>query len=112
MEQNKVDIMMMSIIEDIRPIHYELVRNRLENLPDDRMMMVHALPLKKPFVALILGLMVGYLGIDRMYIGDVGLGVIKLLTCGGLGIWTIIDWFLIMDATKDKNYETFMTYVK
>ena len=50
-------------------------------------------------------LFVGHLGIDRFYIGDVGMGVGKLLTCGGLGIWTIVDWFLIMDATRDKNAE-------
>jgi len=27
----------------------------------------------------------------------------RLLTCGGLGIWTIIDWFMIMGATREKN---------
>jgi len=30
-----------------------------------------------------------------------------LLTCGGLGIWAIIDWFLIMGATREKNMEIF-----
>ena len=45
--------------------------------------------------------------IDRFMIGDTGMGVGKLLTCGGLGIWTIIDWFLIMGATREKNMETF-----
>ena len=43
----------------------------------------------------------GYLGIDRFLIGDTGLGIAKLLTCGGLGVWTIIDWFLIMGATSE-----------
>jgi hypothetical protein len=38
-------------------------------------------------------------------IGDTGLGIGKLLTCGGLGIWTIIDWFMIMGATREKNME-------
>ncbi len=36
-------------------------------------------------------------------IGDTGLGVGKLLTCGGLGIWSIVDWFMIMGATREKN---------
>lgn len=35
------------------------------------------------------------------------MGVLKLITCGGCGIWTIIDWFLIMGVTKDKNYARF-----
>ena len=33
------------------------------------------------------------------------MGVGKLITCGGFGIWSIVDWFLIMDATRDKNAE-------
>ena len=47
----------------------------------------------------------GYFGLDRFLIGDWGKGIIKLLTGGGLGIWYIIDWFLIVRATKRKNME-------
>ena len=46
---------------------------------------------------------------DRFFIGDTGLGIGKLITCGGLGIWTIIDWFLIMNATREKNFERLLT---
>jgi len=45
----------------------------------------------------------GSLGIDRFLIGDTGLGIGKLLTCGGLGLWALVDLFLIMDATKESN---------
>jgi TM2 domain-containing membrane protein YozV len=58
---------------------------------------------KDPIIVLVLSILVGGFGIDRIYIGDTTLGVLKLITCGGLGIWTIIDWFLIMEATKEKN---------
>jgi len=34
---------------------------------------------------------VGMLGADRVYRGQVGLGVLKLITCGGFGIWYIVD---------------------
>ena len=34
---------------------------------------------------------------------QLGLGVGKLLTCGGCGIWSIVDLFLIMDATRQSN---------
>ncbi len=58
---------------------------------------------KDPTTALAISILCGTLGIDRFYIGDIGLGIAKLLTLGGLFIWTIIDWFLIMDATRAQN---------
>ena len=42
-------------------------------------------------------------------LGDVGIGVGKLLTCGGCGIWTIVDWFLVMNRAKEVNFEKIMT---
>ena len=62
---------------------------------------------KDPTTYIIVSLLGGSLGIDRFMLGDTGLGVGKLLTCGGLGIWTIIDWFMIMPATREKNMALF-----
>ncbi|MCL2540861.1 MAG: NINE protein [Nocardioidaceae bacterium] len=45
--------------------------------------------------ALILTWLLGGLGVDRFYLGYTGLGVAKLLTCGGLGIWSLIDAIMI-----------------
>lgn len=61
--------------------------------------------MKDPIISLILSIVVGYLGIDRFYVGDIGLGIIKLITCGGLYIWWLVDIFLIMGKTRMKNYE-------
>jgi TM2 domain-containing membrane protein YozV len=47
-------------------------------------------------VAALLSLFVGYLGIDRFYLGYVGLGILKLVTFGGLGIWALIDHILLI----------------
>lgn len=67
--------------------------------------------MKDPTIAIILSVLLGSLGIDRFYIGDIGLGVVKLLTCGGVGIWWLIDLFVIMDRAKEKNYLIFQQMV-
>jgi TM2 domain-containing membrane protein YozV len=61
------------------------------------------LPPREFLIALILSIFVGYLGIDRMYLGKVWTGLLKLITAGGLGIWWLIDILLIaFGAMRDK----------
>ncbi len=50
---------------------------------------------KEWMMALILSVLLGSLGVDRFYMGYIGLGILKLVTCGGLGIWALIDIILI-----------------
>lgn len=59
---------------------------------------------KEWLTALLISVFVGGFGIDRFYLGYTGLGVAKLLTCGGLGIWSLIDLVLIaMRKLPDSN---------
>jgi hypothetical protein len=56
---------------------------------------------KEYIIALLFSIFLGYLGIDRFYMGQVGLGIGKLLTGGGCGVWWLIDIILI--ATRSSN---------
>lgn len=58
---------------------------------------------KDPAISLTLSLFFGPFGIDRFYIGNIVLGILKLITFGAFYIWAIIDWFLITNATRKAN---------
>lgn len=54
--------------------------------------------------ALLLCFFLGTFGIHRFYVGKVGTGILMLLTLGGLGIWTLIDFILIaVGSFKDSE---------
>jgi TM2 domain-containing membrane protein YozV len=50
-------------------------------------------------VTLILAILVGGLGIDRFYSGSILLGVLKLVTFGGLGLWWLIDLIMLVTGS-------------
>lgn len=55
-------------------------------------------------ITLILSIVVGGFGIDRFYTGSVLLGVLKLVTLGGLGLWWLIDLIMLVTGNyKDGN---------
>jgi TM2 domain-containing membrane protein YozV len=109
MQADKVDLFIMTNSKNFEGYNIPLIREKLLSLEDDRWIMLQTLALKDPTTTLIISLFAGSIGVDRFFIGDVGLGVAKLLTCGGFGIWTIVDWFMIMKRTRDKNMEKIMT---
>ena len=103
MEAQKVDMFIMSNGKFFESHQVAPIRESLLEIDDSKWGLIQTLQFKDPTIMLIVSLLGGSLGIDRFMIGDTGLGIGKLLTCGGLGIWTIIDWFMIMGATREKN---------
>ncbi|KOP71428.1 hypothetical protein AMS59_18595 [Lysinibacillus sp. FJAT-14745] len=60
---------------------------------------------EKSYIAMILlCFFLGSLGIHRFYAGKIGTGILMIITLGGLGIWTLIDFIMIIIGKfKDKE---------
>ena len=90
---------------------YFMLQKQLEsiNIDENSAFALSALPLKEPFVGLLLGFFLGVFGIDRFYKGDIGLGIVKLLLRWlTFGIWWLADLFLVYKGIKQDNLQKIM----
>lgn len=108
MEQQKIDMFISVNAEKFDASQIYTIKDQLATMDDSRFLMVQSAGYKDPTTMLIISIFLGSLGIDRFMLGQSGLGVLKLITCGACGIWTIIDWFTISKLTKDFNFNKFM----
>ena len=52
----------------------------------------------------LLAFFLGSLGIHRFYLGKIVTGILMIITAGGLGIWTLIDFIMaVAGVMKDKE---------
>ena len=93
------------------PESIPMLRERLLYANPDKEMLVNSRNYVNPIVNLLISIFLGELGIDRFLIGDIGIGIGKLLltlSCGVGVIWWFIDLFFIMKDTRTKNLERIM----
>lgn len=87
------------------------VREIFERMDSRQVSNLAMMQFKDPVTALLISLFGGVLGIDRFFIGDTTLGVLKLITCGGFYAWAIVDLFMIMNATREKNLQKLLAAI-
>ena len=109
MESSKVNQILMLYKDKVDESGMAMLMNSLKNVDDsvyDRLLMVQT---KEPLTTCLLSIFLGGLGVDRFFIGDIGLGVAKLLLGWlTLGIWPLIDIFCSYKACKKKNFTAIM----
>ena len=105
MEQTTVQSVLAAVRENVPAEEIANLTRALEAAPEEKAQQILGLSLKSPMVMLIIAWFLGGFGVDRFMLGKTGQGVGKLLTCGGCGIWAIINLFTVMGETKKFNLE-------
>jgi len=80
------------------------IQAKLEALDDSKASGIMAMDLQKPTVILLIAILLGW---DRFFLDDIGLGILKVVTCYGVGIWWLIDIFSAKSRTQEYNYRKF-----
>ena len=109
MEQNKVDMYIMTNQKYFPAEKIMYIKEKLAAMDENKFAMISTIEMKDPTTILLVSIFLGTLGVDRFMLGDIGMGILKLLTCGVCGILTIIDWFTISKKAKELNFNNVMT---
>lgn len=109
MDQNKIDMYIMTNQKYFPAEKIMYIKEKLTAMDESKFTMLQTIDMKDPTTILLVSIFLGSLGIDRFMLGDTGMGILKLLTCGVCGILTIIDWFTVSKKTKELNFNNIMT---
>ena len=107
MEKQRVDMFLATKAEYFNPIQLSDIRNQLEAMDDDKFVMLSGMELRNPTTILVIAIVLGW---ERFFLDDIGLGLLKVLTCYGCGIWWLIDILSAKKRAQDYNYKKFIQF--
>lgn len=60
----------------------------------------------RKLIRMILSWLLGYLGADRFYNGNIGWGIVKMVTLGGFFIWWLVDaaYFTVQATDAQRRF--------
>lgn len=108
MDAQKVDMFIMTNQKNLPADKIILVKEKMLAADESKFNLLTTVDIKDTTTLLLISIFLGGLGIDRFMLGDIGMGVLKLLTGGVCGILTIIDWFTVQNRTRELNYNNIM----
>ncbi|MCM1363667.1 MAG: TM2 domain-containing protein [Faecalibacterium sp.] len=109
MNQQKVDMYLTANGMCFPSAKIPVLKEKLLQLDDSQYITLLTTELRDPTTMLIFSVFFGVFGVDRFMMGEIGIGVLKLLTGGCLGVLTIVDWFNVYSKTREMNFEKIMS---
>lgn len=104
MDEQKINLWLGSNAKYFDATQIPILREKLKKASDEQYIAVQPQSYINPTVTTIISVLFGGLGIDRFMVGDIGMGVLKLLTGGLCGVLWLIDIFTISKKVKNKNF--------
>ena len=107
-EQNKLDMWLVTNQKNFPAEKMPLIQEKLAQMPEEKHNLLYAVEMKDPMTILLVSIFLGILGVDRFMLGQIGLGILKLLTGGGFLLWAIIDDFTALGRAREYNFNNLM----
>lgn len=108
MDMQRVDMYIISNQKYFPSEKIVYLKEKLAAMDESKFSILSTVELKDPTTLLLVSIFLGSFGVDRFMLGDIGMGVLKLLTGGLCGVLTIIDWFTISSKVKEANFNSVM----
>lgn len=102
MEKEKIDMFLGLNAENFEPQDLTIIKEKLEKIDDSKFYLVQSVSFQKPSTIFIIALV---FGCERFLLDEIGMGILKLLTCYGCGLWWLIDLFTAKSRAKKYNFK-------
>lgn len=111
-KKEAINSFLISKSEYFKKEDLETIRQRLNKLSIEQILSLSSISLINPNLMRLTPLLIFVfgaigMGIDRIILGQIGRGLLKIFTAGGFLIWFIVDCFTITSRTKDYNMKKF-----
>lgn len=111
MTEEQVKIYLISNKNNFRYFDKLFLKKKLLEIDDTTSKVILSTELKSPLTSFIISFFLGAYGVDRIYIGQIGMGILKLFTFGGFTVWYFIDLFRIYRITQKINFNKISIYL-
>ncbi|MDR2424066.1 MAG: TM2 domain-containing protein [Prevotellaceae bacterium] len=107
MDNQQVNFWLAVNAENFAPEMLPVVKKTLEQIDDSQLMYLQNASFQKPSTIFLIAI---FLGWERFFMDDIALGVIKVLTCFGCGIWWLIDIISAKKRAQKFNFKQFQKF--
>jgi TM2 domain-containing membrane protein YozV len=104
MDNNQINFWFSINVENFNPNDLPAIKATLEQMDNNQMMFLQSASFKKPSNIFLIAFLLGW---ERFFLGDVGLGIVKVITGYGCGIWWLIDVFSAKRRAQKYNLQQF-----